>query len=458
MITNGKKVQTKLYASYFFVLHRTGGYKMNKIKEEVLDVNGVNLHLVPSKKYKTINIVAKFKAPLMRDTITKRALLPYVLRQGTKSYPNRSELQAKLDDLYGAVLSIDAAKKGDNHIISVRMEVANQKFIPNESSILDDAITLLTEVMFHPNVKENAFDPSVFNREIETLKQKMSAIIDDKMSYANMRLIDEMCEGEAYQLHVHGYEEDLSSITPENLYDYYQKLISEDELDVYVLGDFERETMEKKITASMQRSQQNNPVTQQPNSPSTRKQEKPKVVIEKQDIQQAKLHLGFRTHCTFQDDDYFALQVFNGIFGGFPSSKLFINVREKNSLAYYAASRFESHKGLLLVFSGIAPVDYEKAKEIIELQLTAMKNGDFSDEELQETKELIVNQLLETMDHPQGIIELLYQQVLADTKTSPEQLIANIKQVTKQNVTQVANKIEEDTVYLLTSKGGPSDE
>lgn len=430
---------------------------MNKIEEEVLHANGVNLHLVPSKKYKTINIVAKFKAPLMRDTITKRALLPYLLRQGTKSYPSRSEMQAKLDDLYGAVLSIDGAKKGDNHIISVRMEMANQKFIPNESSILDDAIALLTEVMLHPNVKENAFDPTVFNREIETLKQKMGAIIDDKMSYANMRLIDEMCEGEAYQLHVHGYEEDLSSITPENLYDYYQKLILEDELDVYVLGDFERETMENKIMTSLQRNQQNTSITQ-PDSPSMKKQEKPKIVIEEQDIQQAKLHLGFRTHCTFQDDDYFALQVFNGIFGGFPSSKLFINVREKNSLAYYAASRFESHKGLLLVFSGIAPADYEKAKEIIELQVAAMKNGDFSDEELQETKELIVNQLLETMDHPQGIIELLYQQVLAETKTSPEQLIAHIKQVTKEDVIQVANKIEEDTVYLLTSKGGSSDE
>src|SRR5699024_7657621 len=127
-------------------------------------------------------------------------------------------------------------------------------------------------------------------------------------------------------------------------------------------------------------------------------------------------------------------------------------------LAYYDASRFESHKGLLLVFSGIAAKDYEKAKEIIELQVTAMRNGDFTDEQLQETKELIANQLLETMDHPQGIIELLYQQVLGDKKISPDQLIANIKQVTEEDVIKVANKIEEDTVYLLTSKGGISDE
>ena len=429
---------------------------MNKIEEEVFELNGFNLHLVPSKKYKTINVVAKFKAPLTRETITKRALLPYILRQGTERYPSRREIQSKLDNLYGAVLSIDGAKKGDNHIISMRMELANQKFIPNESSILDDAIELLAEVMFQPPVKEDAFHTDVFNRESETLKQKMAAIIDNKMSYANMRLIDEMCEGETYQLHVHGYEEDLRTMTPDNLYDYYQQLIKNDDLDIYVLGDFDPEEMKSKIGALIKRDKQHSSPVLQPNSPAVKQQDKPQVVIEKQNIQQAKLHLGFRTHCTFADDDYFALQVFNGIFGAFPSSKLFINVREKNSLAYYAASRFESHKGLLLVFSGIAAKDYEKAKEIIELQMTAMKNGDFTEETLQETKELIVNQLLETMDHPQGIIELLYQQVLGNKKLPPEQLIAQIKQVTKEDVVNIAGKIEEDTVYLLTSEGGSS--
>lgn len=433
---------------------------MNEISEEVLQTNGYNLHLIPTKKYKTINIVAKFKAPLTRETITKRALLPYVLRQGTKSYPTRKDIQTKLDDLYGAVLSIDGAKKGDHHIISLRLEVANQKFIPNESSVLNDAVNLLNEVIFTPNTEGSAFQSAVFNREIETLKQKMAAITDNKMSYANMRLIDEMCKDETYQLHVHGYEEDLPAITPENLYTYYQQLIEEDELDIYVLGDFDKETMEGKISSVLKRNVSAAAETVSPQAQPAKKRTRtePNIVMEKQDIQQAKLHIGYRTHCTFQDDDYFALQVFNGLFGGFPSSKLFINVREKNSLAYYAASRFESHKGLLLVFSGIAPEDYEKAKEIIELQMTAMKNGDFTEDELEETKQLIVNQLLETMDHPQGIIELLYQQVLGNKKITPDQLLAEVKQVKKDDVIQIAEKIEKDTVYLLTSKGGATDE
>ncbi|MFD2045711.1 EF-P 5-aminopentanol modification-associated protein YfmF [Ornithinibacillus salinisoli] len=432
---------------------------MEAISEEVLQINGYNLHLVQNQKFKTVNIVAKFKAPLSRDTITKRALLPYLLKQGPKNYPSRKELQIKLDNLYGAVLSIDGGKKGENHIISLRLEVANQKFIPNETGILEDAIALLNDVIFHPNSSNNAFQPQLFDREKNTLKQKINAIKDDKMSFANMRLIDEMCKDEAYSLHVHGYEEDLNSMTAENTFEYYQKLIREDDLDIYVLGDFDIEEMKQLISRNLERQSQEVSQDKEKTKSDTNSQgDKPLEIIEKQNIQQAKLHIGYRTNCTYADNEYPALQVFNGILGGFPSSKLFINVREKNSLAYYASSKLESHKGLLLVFSGIAPDDYEKAREIMELQMTAMKNGEITESELSEIKELIVNQLLETMDHPQGIIELLYQQVIANNELKPTELIHKIKQVKLEEVSQVATKIEQDTVYLLTTNGGKQDE
>jgi predicted Zn-dependent peptidase len=429
---------------------------MNTIQEKQHRENGLKLHFIQSKKYKTINIVAKLRAPLAKDTITKRALLPYILKQGTKNYPSRSEFQLKLDDLYGAVLSVDGGKKGENHIITVRLEFANEKFLPKESSIIDEAISLFSEILFQPNVNENGFDESIFKREKDTLKQKINAIQDDKMSYANMRLIDEMCENEPYQLHVHGYEEELDTMTNEDLYNYYQTIFKENELDVYVLGDFDEAAIKEKITSKMTTNQQKLPEFNP--SEAIKSVSKSQEVIEKQNVQQAKLHIGYRTNVIFQDDDYFALQVFNGLFGSFPSSKLFINVREKNSLAYYASSRMESHKGLLFVFSGIAPNDFEKARDIIRLQVTAMKDGDFTEEELSETKDLIINQLKETMDHPQGLIELLYQQVIGNKTLTPDQLIEGILKVTKDEVIQVARKIEEDTVYLLTSEGGLKDE
>ncbi|MBT2215047.1 insulinase family protein [Virgibacillus dakarensis] len=429
---------------------------MNKLTEEVFRENGFRLHVIPHQKHKTIAFVAKFRAPLDRDTITMRALLPYVLKQGTKAYPSRKELETQLDNLYGATLSIDGTKKGNNHIISVRLEVANDKFIADESTVMDNAVALLNEVIFHPNVENGAFSQAITDREKETLKQKMNALVDDKMSYANTRLIDEMCKDEIYRLHVHGYEEDLASITPENLYQYYQTAIQHDQLDIYVSGDVESNSMKEKFISSINRDADSGLATNQPEA--AKRISKPDTVIEKQAVQQAKLHLGYRTNITYSDEDYFALQVFNGLFGGFPSSKLFINVREKHSLAYYASSRFESHKGLLMVFSGIAPKDYEQAKEIIEQQMEAMKKGDFTDKEIKETKGLIGNQLLETLDNQQGIIEMLYQQVIGNKQMSPEELIAGIKQVTKEEIVNVAKKMELDTVYLLTKNGGNADE
>lgn len=433
-------------------MYKIGGRDMVMIQEDVKNLNGLNLHLIPNDKFKTVNIVIKFKAPLNRETITKRALLPYVLQQGPKEYPSRKELQIALDNLYGAILSIDGGKKGNHHILSFRLEVANEKFIPNESNILEEAIRLLNEVIFHPNVSDDSFNEDIINREKETLRQKIKSVIDDKMKYANMRLIDEMCDGEAYQLHVSGYEEDLNEISATDLYQYYKKLLKEDQIDIYVLGDVKEDKIQELIGANFERkdeSSSNNVVEEEPKVTS----KDPKEVIDKQHVQQAKLHIGYRTNIRFQDEKYPALQVFNGILGAFPSSKLFINVREKNSLAYYASSRLESHKGLLLVFSGIAPQDYEKARDIMAKQMTAMKNGDISEDELKETKDLIINQLLETLDHPQGIIEMLYQQVIAGTTLQPDQLIEKIKEVKVEDVVEVGKHIVEDTVYLLTSEG-----
>lgn len=438
-------------------IKRTGGNRMEAVEENVVHTDGLNLHFIHNKKYKTINIVVKLKASLERDTITKRALLPYILQQGTLNYPGKKELQRKLDDLYGAVLSVDGSKKGEQHIISFRLEVPNEKFIPDESKIVEESISLLSELLFKPNAENDAFNQKVVKREKDTLKQKIHAIKDDKMSYANMRLIDEMCKGEAYALHVHGYQEDLEGITPENLFAYYKKAISEDQLDVYVQGDFDEKALKQQLVARLKREQVNTQATEV-SPPNENNSGELTEVVEKENIQQAKLHIGYRTNCTYHDEAYFALQVFNGMFGGFPSSKLFINVREKNSLAYYASSRLESQKGLLIVFSGIAPKDYEQARDIMNEQLEAMKKGDFTDEELEETKDLIVNQLRETMDHPQGLVELLYQQVLAGKERNPEQLIKGIKAVNREQVISAAEKVEADTLYLLTSKDGEANE
>jgi predicted Zn-dependent peptidase len=417
--------------------------------EQIITGKGAALHLIQSKKYKTISIAVKLQAPLERETITARALLPYVLQQGTANLPDARALRLKLDDLYGAVLSISGTKKGEKHIITIRLDVANENFLSDRTPLFEKAVDLLREIVFEPKVENDAFSDTIVSREIQTLKQKITALKDDKMSYANMRLMDEMCKEEPYSLHVHGYEEDLNTLNSSKLYDVYKNILKQDKMDIYILGDVEKSQAEKAVASFMERDTE--PYEERAASVSPAP-ESEKEVIETQDVQQAKLHLGYRTNIRYSDSDYAALQVFNGLFGGFPSSKLFRNVREKHSLAYYAASRFESHKGLLFVFSGIDPKDYTKAKEIIDAQMTAMQAGEFDDAEVEEVKDLIVSQILETIDNPVGLMETLYQQVIGNKQMPVEQMLDAIRQVTKDDVLQAAAKVQLDTVYLLTNK------
>lgn len=434
---------------------------MQTIEENIHPQKGYKLHIIPTKKYKTIHIVVKFKEMLQRETITKRALLPYLLQQGTEQYPSERSLQAKLDELYGASLSIDGSKKGDHHILSFRLEIANDRFMNDETSLFDEALEFLKEVIFHAKIKDHqSLERDIFTREKEILRQRIQSIVDDKIAFANMRLIDEMCAGERYAIHALGYEEDLEQIALDQLCDYYASVLLENEVNLYVLGDFQEDAIYEKVTNVFNKpfgkSGQVSAVAD--HQPMEQQRTGVQEVIEKQDIQQAKLHIGYRTNIVFQDDDYFALQVFNGLFGSFPSSKLFINVREKNSLAYYVSSRLESHKGLMIVLSGIAGEDYEKTRKIIAEQLEAIRKGEFTEEELIETKELIIHQLLETLDHPQGIVELLYQQVIGKKRLTPDEYFEGIRNVTKDEVQQIAEKITKDTIYLLTNKEDPSDE
>jgi predicted Zn-dependent peptidase len=160
--------------------------------------------------------------------------------------------------------------------------------------------------------------------------------------------------------------------------------------------------------------------------------------------------MGYRTHIKYGDPDYYALQVFNGIFGGFSHSKLFHNVREKASLAYYVASRLESHKGLMMVMSGIEFKNFELAVNIIKEQMDAMRSGDFTDEEIEQTKAVIENQMLETLDTARGMVEILYHNVVSKINVPLDQWMKGMQESTKEDIIAVANKVNLDTIYFLT--------
>jgi predicted Zn-dependent peptidase len=418
---------------------------MEVVSQQIHRLEGLTVHIIPTVKYKTNTLVLRMKAPLSEENVTYRAILPYVLQSGTKQHPSVKSIRQYVEDLYGAALAVDVNKKGEEHIISIYMDVANETYLQDAPPLLEKTVAMLADVLLHPAEENGAFVASIVESEKRALLQRIESAFDDKMRYANQRLIEEMCKEEPYHLSPNGQEEAVSSITPQSLYEYYKKALLEDEIDLYIVGDVKENALqlvEKYFSIPVRQQQQKQ--TAQSAAPRQERE-----VVEKQDLKQSKLHIGYRTHITYKDNDYFALQVFNGLFGGFAHSKLFRNVREKHSLAYYAASRYESHKGILFVMSGIEAQNYEKAVNIIGEQLTAMRNGDFTEEDLSQTKAVIKNQILETLDTPRGLIELLYHDVVADYKRPMDTWFGDVDRVTRDEIIAVANKIGLDTIYLL---------
>jgi predicted Zn-dependent peptidase len=415
--------------------------------ERITPLKGYNLHIIPTEKYKTNTLIWKMKAPLTKEDVTKRALLPQVLQSNTKKYPTTTALRSYLDELYGATFFVDLSKKGEYHIMSFSIEIANEKFLSDPSPLLKKGFELLAEILTNPNIKGNGFDPETVDKEKRTQKQRIQSVFDDKMRYSNVRLIQEMCKDEPYALEVNGDAADVDGITSENLYEYYKDAFLNDEMDLYIIGDVNEEEV-KNYAAELLHFEDRKPKKLGPKE--TNRNSQVQEIKEEQDVKQGKLNIGYRTNIVYGDTDYFALQVFNGIFGGFSHSKLFINVREKASLAYYAASRLESHKGLMMVMSGIDLKNYDQAVGIIRDQLEAMKNGDFTDQELEQTKAVIQNQILETIDTSRGLTEILYHNVVASANINLDTWLQEMQKVTKEEIVAAAKKIEIDTIYFLT--------
>ncbi|MDV2885213.1 pitrilysin family protein [Alkalihalophilus pseudofirmus] len=422
-----------------------------QLMEKTKESRGINIHTIKTDRYKTNTLMLMIKAPLDRETVAMRALLPHVLQNGTAQSPSRKEVRGRLDELYGAMLASDVQKKGEQHVITIRLDVANETFLTDQTPLFEEGIKLISEVLLDPLVEENGFNASIVANEKRSLVQRIQSVYDDKMRYANVRITEEMCKNEPFGLTSYGTVEEVEAITAEGLYEYYQQLLKKDRIDLYVVGAMEADEAMAKVETYFNINGRE-PIDQTPPSSESPKVEKENVVIEEQDVKQGKLHMGYRTYTTYKDDDYVAMQVCNGLFGGFSHSKLFINVREKESLAYYAASRYESHKGVMMVMSGIEFAKYDRAVTIIKEQLEAMCSGDFTEAELNQTKAMLKNQLLETSDVARGYVELSYHQIVSGHNRTLEDLLKEIDQVTKEDVMHAAQKIELDTIYFL--KGG----
>lgn len=411
------------------------------------ELNGLYLHLYNTDKFKTISIMLTMKAPLQEDSITARALIPHILNGGTAIYPNRKRIQHKLDEMYGATLFVDVQKKGEDHSIVLRMEIPADKYLNDSTSLLSSSLYLLHELIYNPLLKNGVFSSSIVEQEKRSLKQRMDSMNNDKMLYANVRLIEEMFKGEPYQIPAFGRIEDIDSLDAVFIYQIYEDLLQNDRFDLFIVGAFDEDRV-KLMVQDIFCEQHNNTLMKRL-SPARTGANAVKVIQDKMDVNQGMLLLGYRTFSTIQDEDYEATRVANAIFGRFPSSKLFVNIREKESLAYFAHSQIESNKGLLLAMAGIDFDHYERVVEIIREQEYAMKEGDFTEEEIEQGKAMLINLLLEAHDSPLGIMDIFIQSVDSGLSNEISDQIERISKVSKEDVIRAVNKWELDTIYFL---------
>ncbi|WP_312115380.1 EF-P 5-aminopentanol modification-associated protein YfmF [Brevibacillus reuszeri] len=415
-------------------------------------INGMNVHILPTAKFKTTTIVTMIEQALSEENVTKTALLAMVMKRATARFPETKRLRAHLDYLYGAIFDVDVMKKGERQILQIYMEVPNEKYLSKDATLLEAAIQFVGDMLTRPLVENGAFLEKYMTQEKETLRKRMESLIDDKMKYANQRVTEEMCKDEPFSLLVQGRVDDLPGITGEDLYSYYKEIMTNNPINMFVVGDVEQQNVSEIIRSQVPLEQSDVKgfqVNQEQKQITTERE-----VIDRLDVGQAKLNIGCRTQITYKDDDYPALLLYNGILGGFPHSKLFVNVREKESLAYYAVSRLESHKGIMMIMSGIDVNKYQRAVEIIKQQLELMEKGTISDEELGLTRATLSNQFRELLDSARGMIDFTYNGVISGRKRQLDELLKAISSVTLDEIKQVADKVKIDTIYLLRDKKG----
>ena len=414
-------------------------------------IGGLNVSIIKTKKFKTNNIVLNFRNYLSKEDVTKRALIPYILKSATERFPNKKAINQELETLYGASFGVAVNKQGVLQILSFRLSLVNDEYLAKNKTLLDDAFALLSEVIFKPKLENGVFSERVVNEEKRLLKEHFESIYDNKIRYSYQKLIDIMCKDEIFKLQAIGSSDDIDGMSVGNLYETYQKMIETDTLDLLFIGDVDEERIKNLITQHFnftEREEIKEIIDYED------KEIKELVTeTETQKVNQAKLNIGFRTFTRGKDADYYALLLLNAILGGYPHSLLFKNVREKASLCYYISSSIEKSKGLLVIYAGIDQNDYDKAIDIIFKQIEDIKAGRFSEEIIENSIRALNNDLLELMDSPIALLGTSYSYALYDEELDPEVIVQKLRAVKKEDIMKVAQKIKEDTIFLLKGEG-----
>ena len=419
--------------------------------KEIQLKNGINLHIIPTNKFKTNLMVVFLTTELNRENVTKNALISTILRRGSKTMPSQEEISKNLEEMYGATFNCGLDKTGDNQVLKFFMETVNDNFLPKSNiNIMENSIQKLIELVFDPYIENEGFKEQYVEQEKNRVREWIEARKDNKASYALEQCIEEMYKNQNFGLYKYGYIEDLDNINAKNLFEYYQNLIKECKIDIYISGMIDEKIVEEKIRQNqiISKLEDRNPKYNNNEIEKGKKAEQENTKEEKLDVAQGKLVLGLDVELEEEAQKYDTL-VYNSILGGTANSKLFQNVREKASLAYAASSSYLRTKSNIFINCGIEIENYTKALDIIKVQIKDMKEGKFTDEEVENAKTNILDSIQSIEDEQDSQIIYYFGQEISKTKENLKEYQEKIKKVTKQDVLNIANKVSIEMIYFL---------
>lgn len=418
------------------------------IREEI--GKDIFFNSISDNRFKTMRLSVSFILPLTKEDASVNALLSSVLTRTTEKYPDFTVLSKKLSELYGANLSGYVRKMGDNQVITFAISGIDDKYAFEGDNISGSMSELLCEVIFRPKLSGKSFCEEEILQEKRQLKDLIDSEFNEKRVYANNRFTEIMCQNEPYGIMRFGTKEDVDNTTGEQLYTAWKNMLRSARVEIFHIGQSSSKDA-KNILAKGFGSGERTPVKIEnivvPPTGEIRE------VTEEMELSQSKMIMGFRTDVTSKNIvDAYAMRVAIALLGGTAHSKLFNNVREKLSVCYYCAARYNRTKGIMHIESGVEKENIQKAKLAILNEIEEMKNGNITDFELEATKLSMCNDFVSVCDYDSGL-EFWYLSQIMDEKflsvTEASELVNNI---TKQQVVDMASKLNFDTIYVLESK------
>lgn len=414
------------------------------MKNLTKDFGSYKLHLIKDSKFKTVTIRVCFRRPIVKGEITIRNVLCEMFTQSTEKYPSKRSLTIKAQDLYAVDIQTTNSRLGNYITTDFYLSSLNDKY--TEVGNLKKAIQFFSDIIFHPDVKNNRFNKEKLDIVKSFTMDSLNSMKEDSSLYSLIRMF-EYLDNLPSSYRMMGYLEDLDKINEENLYQYYQDMIKNDLVDIFVIGDISFSEIEKLIQNYF-----NFTTFKRIKTPYILLERKPrfrrKIVKEVVSNSQSKISIGCKLYGLSDYERNYPLTLFNVILGGGSDSKLFKRVREENSLCYTIHSVPNKLDNLVIIRAGIDRDNFKRVIQLIDQCILEMKKGNFSDDDIKTAKEFYNTALDEVDDSQFKIIDNYFLQEIIGTDTISEKRL-KMNRVTKEEIIGVAKKIKMDTIFLL---------